>query len=110
MVGTGVHLYKRNIPMSLKVIHARMVAQGGVIAALCGVGANSLYNEFSGEHKAGSASVRAMGMGGCTRHCVWLLEASRGREGFLLWANCLPPCELLTTILPIVRLLPALRL
>lgn len=65
MVGTGIHLYKRNIPMSLKVIHARMVAQGGVIAALCGVGAYSLYNEFSGEHKAGSASVRAMvGMGG----------------------------------------------
>ena len=47
MVGSGIYLYKRNIPTSLKVIHARMVAQGGVIAGLCGVGLYSLVTEAS---------------------------------------------------------------
>ena len=45
MVGTGAYLWRRNIPMSLKVIHARMVAQAGVIGGLCGVGAYSLLHE-----------------------------------------------------------------
>jgi hypothetical protein len=47
MIGSGIHVYKRNIPTSLKVIHARMVAQGGVIAGLCGVGIYSLVTERS---------------------------------------------------------------
>ncbi len=45
MVGTGVYLWNRNIPTSLKVIHARMVAQAGVIGGLCGAGAYSLLHE-----------------------------------------------------------------
>ncbi len=46
MVGTGLYMWKSKLPTSLKVIHARMVAQGVVIAGLCGVGAYALYDEF----------------------------------------------------------------
>ena len=50
MAGTGMYLWRRNIPTSLKVIHARMVAQGGVIAGLCGVGVYTLMHEGDAAH------------------------------------------------------------
>ena len=56
MVGTGAYLWRRNIPMSLKVIHARMVAQAGVIGGLCCAGAYSIFSE-SGKAATPKASV-----------------------------------------------------
>ena len=35
---TGVYVWRKPIPTPMKVIHARMVAQAGVILGLCGAG------------------------------------------------------------------------
>ena len=61
MAGTGLYLWNRNIPTSLKVIHARMVAQAGVIGGLCGAGAYSLLHEVS---KPSGTSTRELTWGG----------------------------------------------
>lgn len=56
MALTGVYVWRKPIPTSLKVIHARMVAQAGVILGLCGAGIISLLSPAH-PHTPGGGSV-----------------------------------------------------
>jgi hypothetical protein len=44
MAVTGVYVWRKPIPTPMKVIHARMVAQAGVIIGICFAGAFALMS------------------------------------------------------------------
>ena len=45
-----MYVYSQKIPLSLKVIQARMVAQAGVVSAICVAGMVAFLTD-TGEHK-----------------------------------------------------------
>jgi hypothetical protein len=56
MVGTGMYVYRQKVPLSLKVIQARMVAQAGVVSAICVAGMVTFLTSDAEPHKAATSS------------------------------------------------------
>lgn len=68
MVGTGAYVYTRPIPMALKVIQARMVAQAGVVAAVCIAGAVTMISADEPQaHATSSWQVREFNADGSSQ-------------------------------------------
>ena len=53
MVGTGIYVWRKPIPLPMKLIHARMVAQAGVIAGLVGAGLFAMLMPAAENKKSG---------------------------------------------------------